>query len=178
MKMNKHFFILTTLMMLLICGTPLATHAQLFDGKREGLILGGGIGYAAVASGDYGSATGFTTLGKIGYGTSDQLIIYVSSSIISFFPSLGFAYYPNLDSDYFVQGALGYTSADNDSILSISGGMGYELRDHMALEFMLGYNRLSDTYTSSFNIFTGATTTATSHSNFITIAATFNYYFY
>ena len=172
----RNFF--TTSIILLLCFAPFIADAQMFDGSREGLIFGGGIGYAAVASGDYGSATGFTTSGKIGYSISDQLAIYVSSSVLSFFPSLGFTYFLDSSSDYFVQGALGYTSGDEDSILSIAGGGGYELRDHLTLELMLGYNRLSDTYSSSYNIFTGATTTTTSHSNFITVAATFNYYFY
>ena len=180
MKMNGRFWMLTTLIVLLICGTPLVTHAQLFDGEREGLLLGIGVGYAAVASGGAieGSATGFAVSGKLGYGLSDQLTIYLSSAVPSIVPSLGFLYFTDRNSDYYLTGSLGYVSGDQDSILSISGGMGYELRDHMSLELMLGYNRISDTYTSAWNPWTGETINETSESNIITIAATFNVHFY
>ena len=180
MKMNRRFPILTTLIVLLICGTPLVTHAQLFDGKREGLLLGIGVGYAAIAGGGdiEGSAAGFATSGKLGYGMSDQLTIYLSSTVPSIIPSLGFMYFTDPNSDYYLTGLLGYASGDQDSILSISGGMGYELRDHVSLELMLGYNRISDTYTSAWNPWTGETINETSESNIITIAATFNVHFY
>lgn len=135
--MRLHFRVfVTTSIILLICFAPFIADAQMFDGSREGLIFGGGVGFAAVASGDYGSATGFTTSGKIGYGISDQLAIYVSSSVLSFYPSARSTYFPGLNSDYFVQGALGYTSGDEDSILSIAGGGGYELQDHGCVKFL------------------------------------------
>ena len=51
MKMNRHSWMLITLIVLLICSTPLVARAQLFDGEREGLLMGIGIGYAAVTSG-------------------------------------------------------------------------------------------------------------------------------
>ncbi len=34
MKMNGRFWLLTTLIVLLVCSTPLVTDAQLFDGER------------------------------------------------------------------------------------------------------------------------------------------------
>lgn len=180
MKMNGRFWMLTTLIVLLVCSTPLVTHAQLFDGEREGLLLGIGVGYAAVASGGAieGSATGVALSGKLGYGMSDQLTIYLSSTVPSIVPGLGFMYFTDRNSEYYLTGLLGYASGDQDSVLSISGGLGYELRDHVSLELMLGYNRISDTYTSSINIFTGETFNETSQSNVITIAATFNVHFY
>ena len=184
MKLNGRFSILTLLIVLLICGMPLVTHAQLFDGEREGLLMGGGVGYAAIAtggnsSGESFSGSGFTTTGRIGYGLSDQLTIYFLSTVPSLVPSLGFMYFPNDDSDYYLQGSLGYTSADQDSLFSITGGFGYELRDHVTLEGMLGYNRFSDTYTTfSGSIWDVTTGTATTTTNIITIAVTFNYYFY
>ena len=180
MKTNGRFWMLTTLIIILICGTPLVTHAQLFDGEREGLLLGIGVGYAAVASGGAieGSATGFAASGKLGYGLSDQLAVYLSSTVPSVIPNLGFIYFTDRNSDYYLQGALGYTSADEDSLLSISGGIGYELRDHLSLELGLGYIRYTDTYTSAWNPWTGQTVNETSQSNIITIAATFNVHFY
>ena len=179
METNLRFSILTTLIVLLICGAPLIARAQLFDGEREGLLLGIGVGYAAVASGDNGSsATGFATSGKIGYGMSDQLTIYLSSTVPSIIPSLGFMYFTDRNSDYYLQGSLGYASSEEDSHLSISGGIGYELRDHVSLELMLGYIRFSDTYTAAFNPFTGTTINETSETDIIIIAATFNVHLY
>ena len=175
---NRYRNLLTISIILFIWCAPFVVHAQLFDGNREGLILGGGVGYGIVASGDYGSVSGFTTSGKIGYGFSDQFAIYAASDVSIFFPHLVMAYFLDPTSDYFLQGALGYTSIDDDSILSLGGGLGYELRDHLSIELMFGYNRVSETYISSWNFYTGRTTTSTSHSNIITVAATFNYYFY
>ena len=164
----------------LFCGTPPVALAELFDGEREGLLLGVGVGYAAIASGGdiEGSATGFAVTGKLGYGLSDQLTIYLSSTAPSILPSLGFMYSADRRSDYYLLCALGYTSADEDSLLSISGGMGYELSDQLSLELIGGYIRYSDTYTSQWNPWTGRTVNETSLSNVFTIAATFNVHFY
>ena len=87
-------------------------------------------------------------------------------------------YFADPSSEYYLQGLIGRTSANQDSLLSIAGGLGYELRDHVSLELMLGYNRVSDTYTSAWNPWTGETINETSESNIITIAATFNVHFY
>lgn len=180
MKTNLRFSTLTTLIVLLTFGPSLITHAQLFDGKREGLLLGIGIGYAAIASGGdiEGFAAGFVSSGKLGYGLSDQLTLYLSSTVPSIIPSLGFMYFTDRNSDYYLHGALGYTSADQDSLVSVSGGIGYELRDHVSLELGLGYIRYTDTYTSAWNPWTGQTINETSQSNVITIAATFNVHFF
>ena len=89
MKTNGRFSILTTLIVLLIYGTSLVADAQLFDGEREGFLLGTGVGFAAAASGgNGGSATGFAVSGKIGYGMSDQMAIYFSSPVPSIMPSI------------------------------------------------------------------------------------------
>ena len=179
MKTNRQSWMLITLIVLLICSTPLIARAQLFDGEREGLLIGGGLGFAAVAAGDSSgesfSGSGFSATGKIGYGLSDQLTLYFSTPVTSLVPSLGFMYYPDRRSDYYLQGVLGYTSANQDSIVSIAGGIGYELRDHVTLEGMLGYNRFSYTYTS-YGWFSRSVRDNTI--NIITIAATFNVYFY
>lgn len=180
MKTNLHFSILTTLVVLLICGLPRVTHAQLFDGERDGLLLGVGVGYAAVASGGgiEGSATGFAASGKLGYGLSDQLTLYLSSTVPSLAPSLGFMYFTDRNSDYYLQGLIGYASSEEESHFSLSGGIGYEFRSPFSLELMLGYIRYSDTYTTAWNPWTGETINETSQTNIITIAATFNVHFY
>ena len=152
------------MIVLLICGTPLVTHAQLFDGEREGLLLGIGVGYAAIASGGdiEGSATGFATSGKLGYGMSDQLTIYLSSTVPSIVPSLGFMYFTDRNSDYYIHGALGYTSANEESLVSLLGGIGYELRDHVSLELGLGYIRYSGVKATGLDLWTGQIVTESS----------------
>jgi hypothetical protein len=177
--MNRRFPVLTTLIVVLICGIPVIAQAQLFDSEREGLLLGIGAGYIAVNSSDYGgSAAGAFVAGKVGYGMSDQLTVILAPYLPSFTPHFGFMYFPDYNSDYYLQGLLGYASAQQDSSLSISGGIGYELRDNVSLELMAGVIRYSDTYTASFNPWTGQTINETSQSNIITIAATFNVHFY
>lgn len=180
MKRNAPFSVYVFSILFLMLRAPLVTEAQLFDGEREGLLLGAGVGYAAIASGGAieGSAAGFAVSGKLGYGLSDQLAVYLSSTVPSVLPGLGFLYFTDRNSDYYLTGLLGYVSGDQDSILSISGGIGYELRDHISLELILGYNRVSDTYTRSFNIWTGEIINETSESRMMTIAATFNVHFY
>ncbi|MCG9132481.1 hypothetical protein J5I95_12430 [Candidatus Poribacteria bacterium] len=180
MKMKLCFSILAILIVVLSCGTPLVAHAQLFDGKHEGLLLGIGVGYAAVASGgDYeGSAVGFITSGKIGYGLSDQFSLFLSSAVPQLSLHLGLMYFTDPNSNYYLQGLLGFASSEEDRHLSISGGIGYELRDHVSFELMLGYTRFSDTYTTGINFWTGEVINETSETNIITIAATFNVHFY
>ena len=179
MKMN-FCFILTTLIVFLICGAPLIASAQLFDGERDGLLLGIGVGFAAVASGgDYeGTGSGFVASGKIGYGMSDQLALFFSSGVPSFSPHLGVMYFTDPDSEYYLQGLLGFESSGGSRHLSISGGAGYELRDQISLELMLGYTRFSNTYTTGVDFWTGRVVDETSVTNIITIAATFNVHFY
>lgn len=178
--MNLRISVLTTLIVLLICGVPLIATAQLFDGERDGLLLGVGVGYAAIASGgDYeGSAAGFTASGKFGYGLSDQLSLFLSSAVPQFSPHLGLMYFTDRNSNYYLQGLLGFSGSEEDRHLSVSGGIGYELRDHVSLELMLGYTRFSDTYTTGINFWTGEVINETSVTNIITIAATFNVHFY
>ena len=177
MKTNLRLSILTILIVLLICGTPLIADAQLLDGEREGFLLGVGAGFAVAVSGGKGdSATGFALSGKIGYGISDQMAIYFSSPVPSIVPGLGFMYFTDRNSDGYLTGLLGYSSGNQDSILSIAGGMGYKLQDSVSLEVMLGFNRISDTYSSTSS--TGYTFNKTFHADIITIAGTFNVYFY
>ena len=181
MKISFRYSILTTLIIMLFCSSTFIAQAQLFDGEREGLIFGGGIGYSVIAAGDESSSftgSGFTTNGRLGYGLSNQLAVVLSSSIQNLFPGIGFLYFSDPNSQYFIQGSVGYTSADQDSLFAISGGIGYELREYVTLELILGYNRFSDTYTSSYNFFTGATTTSTSQTNIITVSATVNLLLY
>lgn len=181
MKKSFHYSILTALLIMLFCGSTCIVQAQLFDGEREGLILGGGIGYSVIATGDESSSftgSGFTTNGRIGYGLSNQFAVVLSSSIQNLFPGIGVMYYSDPNSQYFFQGSVGYTSADQDSLFALSGGIGYELREYFTLEFLLGYNRLTDTYTETYNFFTGASTTSTSQTNLITASVTFNVLMY
>ena len=181
MKISIRYSILTTLIIMVFCCSSFVAHAQFFDGEREGLIFGGGVGYSIIAAGDESSSftgSGFTTNGRIGYAISDQVAFFLSSSIQNLFPGLGIMYFPEPNSQYFIQGSLGYTSADQDSLFAISGGIGYEFQKYITLELILGYNRFSDTYTSSIDFWSGTTTTSTSQTNIITLSATFNVLMY
>ena len=174
-----HTLILTTLIALFICGTPLIAPAQLFDGDREGLLLGIGAGYAAIASGNNGgAATGVAVSGKLGYGMWDQLTLYLSSTIPNISPSLGFMFFPYRNSPIYRQGLVGQASSEEDSHFSISGGIGYEMRENISVELMLGFIRYSDTYAAAYNPWTGEIINETSETNIITIAATFNVHLY
>ena len=137
MKTN---FILTTLIVLLICGFPLITHAQTFDGEREGLYLGTS-GYLTVLGGadrsDREDFSGFSISGKIGYGMSDQLTIYMASSFPGYGPSLGVMFTPS-SSDLYFHALLSYLNIGWNTSASILGGAGYMLRDNVSLELMLG----------------------------------------
>ncbi len=183
MRTNYRYLFLLNVIIVLFCCSSIIVHAQFIDGNREGLIFGGGIGYsgAAVDNKDIDSdltLSGFTTNGRIGYGVSNDLVIFLSSSIQNIFPGIGVMYFPDRTSQYFFQGTVGYTSANQDNLFAITGGIGYEFRKYLTLELILGYNRFTDTYTSSLNIFTGETTTSTSHTNIITVSATFNVLMY
>ena len=184
-KMNRRFSVFTILIVLLICGAPLIADAQFFDGEREGLMIGGGLGYAGIvtgqdSSGESFSASGFTTTGRIGYGFSDQLTLFFSSAVPNIVPSIGVMYFADSRTNNYLQGLIGYTSAAEDSLLSIAGGVGFGLNKHVTLEGMLGFNRFTDTYTSyGGSFFDGLTTsTETTMTDILTIAVTFNVYFY
>ena len=80
-----------------------------FDGKRQGFVSGGSIGYAIAASGDGtdSTAAGFVLTGKIGYAVSDQLALYLSSSILDLTPSLGFMYFSTETQAFICKGQEG-----------------------------------------------------------------------
>ena len=179
----KRFRCLSFLMLVVIA--PLIADAELFDGEREGLMIGGGVGYAASgtgqnSSGESLSASGITTTARIGYGLSDQLTLYFSSGVPNLVPRLGVMYFADPKAEYYLQGLIGYTSTAGKSLLSIAGGLGYQLRKYVTLEGMLGYSSFSDTYTTyDGSFFSGFTTSPeTTTTNIITISCTFNVYFY
>ncbi len=177
--MKLCFSILIILITVLICGTPFVAYAQWnplgdgFDGERQGFISGGNIGYAIAASGGDADSTaaGFVLTGKIGYAVSDQLALYLSSSVLDLTPSLGFMYFLNRDSGFYLQGAGGFTSTAGLDNLAVAGGIGYEFRPHVALDLMLGYNKVSSTSYSWFGAYTSSI-------DVVTLAVAFNILFY
>ena len=177
MKTPLSLTVLTVVTVLLICGGQRLADAQVFDGNWEGLAVGGGVGYAVSPVENRGSATGFTTFGKIGYGLSDRFILYFSSSLPTIAPTVGFLYAPNRHIPYYFQGALGSESFGENRLMSLSGGVGYEVREHVMLELSLGFNRFTETH-SYFSILTGETMTRTSTTNSITLAAIFKFFLY
>lgn len=176
--MNRRFSILTTLIVVLICGIPVIAQAQLFDGEREGLLGGVGVGYAAVQSSAVDMVSGFTGLGKIGYGLSNQFSLHLITLPPDITPGIGFNYFSNPISPLYLHGALGYASANQDSNILIAGGLGYEFRKYMSLEATLGLNRYSDTYTSSIDIYTGQVYNDTAVYNILTFVVAFNFTYY
>ena len=188
MRIRLTFHISVLCLAILVFNIPLVTHAQLFDGEREGLLIGGGLGYTAAAItsegnilGGFYSVSGFTTTGRIGYGLSDQLTIYFSSPVTDIVPSLGVMYFPDQKSDYYLQGLIGYRSSNLYSLLSIGGGIGYHFHDQITLEGMLGYNRYSYSITTPGYdswFFSSPAYTTEFDFNILTLAVTFNVYFY
>ncbi len=177
MKTPLSFTVLTVVTVLLICCGQCLADAKFFDGNWEGLAIAGGVGYAVSPVENRGSVNGFTTIGRIGYGLSDRFMLFLSSSIPTIAPTVGFLYAPNRHVPYYFQGALGYESSGEDRLMSLSGGIGYEVREHVALELSLGFNRFTETY-SSFIISTGETVKNTSNTNSITLAAIIKFFMY
>ena len=135
MQTRLRLTVLTALIITLICGAPLRVPAQivgpdkLFDEKLKGVLVGFGAGYAS-ALGDSGASTaGFGVAGKLGYGVSDRLAFYLAST-----PLFGGMFFPDENAPFYLQGAVG-------GGLSISGGIGYELGHHTAVELGLGVVR-------------------------------------
>ena len=156
MKIYLRFAILTTLIVLLICGTPLIAlgqligPGQLFDEDLEGVLVGFGVGYAAAAAGDNSNRfAGYAVAGKLGYGVSDKLAFYIAST-----RTFGCIFFRDPNSPFYLHGSIGGGSG-----LSVSGGIGYELPHHTAVELGLGVFRYAEV-------------------NIITIGATFNVHLY
>ncbi len=175
MQTCLRFAILTTLIVSLICSTPLTARGQLvgpgklFDGEIKGVLVGFGVGYAAAATGDSGASIGgYGVAGKLGYGVSDKLAFYLAST-----RTFGGMFFRDPNSPFYLHGSIG-----SGGHLSLSGGIGYELPHHTVLELGLGVFRYSDTAAAGYNLLTGETFYETSTVNIITIAATFNVHLY
>lgn len=175
MRTGLRFGILTTLTVLFVCGSPQRAPAQwvgpgqLFDGDLNGVIVGVGIGYAAAAHGDSSARVGgYSAAGKLGYGVSDRLAFYLTSHL-----AFNGMYFPDPTKPFYLHGSVGSGGG-----LSISGGVGYELPHHTAVELGLGVFRYNDTAPAGYNLLTGETFYETSAVNIITIGATFNVLLY
>ena len=177
MKIDLVVLIVVTLMVLLVYSVPcvaqLEVKSEVFDGRYEGLILGGGVGYSIVSSDVSDLTSGLTAQGKIGFGTSDRFSLYFSTLIPSITPGLGFNYFPKADSRLYYHGLLGYKRADSDSNFLIAGGTGYEFHKYLSLEFTIGLNRYSEVDDDA----NGADET-TDNSYILTVGGTFNFAIY
>ena len=162
---------------------------QAFDGKREGFFFGIGVepgmsidrtAYSDGSSYFYGRPS-FTLNYRIGYAPSEQFLIYFtgrstlnglynysfdegdfdnSSDIFSDGTSgLGFMFFPNRSSDFYLTGCLGLSTSiylnepDIENVLigiGMSGGIGYEISPNLTVDVMLDYRRFSDTYEDSY----------------------------
>ena len=130
--------------------------ASAFDDQREGFLVSIGAGAALVNTSpdrfDDESSFGFTTSFKIGYGFSNQFLLYYVNDVSWFGldgtndtfatggSNIGISYYIDESSPYYVMGAIGIGSFQNftdgygeiGSTFSIGGG--YEVSPHILLE--------------------------------------------
>jgi len=172
----------------------IATGASAFDGNRKGFILGGGLGlgltsftqtvevYGVSVTSDREDKSAIMTDFKIGFGASDQVLIYWSSKVSWFsienvygnnvtiangFGGVGVTYYfqPAAPSPY-IQGGVGFSTwslpFEEGTDTWIGGGLslggGYEFSRHWSVEGDLVFGKPGDevygieVYSSTFTI--------------------------
>ncbi len=178
---------------------------DLFDRRKEGLFIGGGVAYGTtnvtVISDEYkivdenekallGGGTSGYMRWRIGYATSKYLAFYITSDFTNLQPQLGVMHFSeDYPAGYYTHVLIGYSSADaavgslsyepgskaSNNTLSFAGGIGYEFRPHFMIEFTLGYSQ--HTLTATYYAYRGPI-----DANFTlrqtTFFASFNYLFY
>ena len=148
-------------------------NTQAFDGKREGFFLGVGTG-PGISVGSVGGwylygKPAFTLDYKIGYASSERLLIYLTirssfdggysynyanegkfrhsdaSLQVDGTCGLGFMLFPSQGNNFYFSGCFGWgTTIDLDSLgFGISGGIGYEIFPNLAIDLTLDYRRLT-----------------------------------
>ncbi len=153
--------------------------ASAFDDQREGFIasIGGGLALVNTSPDRFEdeSSFGFATSFKIGYGFSNQFLLYYVNDVSWFGlddtddtfttggSSIGATYYIDENSPYYITGAIGigvfsnFTEGDGEMGSTFSIGGGYEISPHVLLEANFqhasvedfGYNN-TDVSTNSF----------------------------
>lgn len=163
----------------------LATCAFSFDEQREGFLISVGVGLASVntelsylgSSADEDN-TGFATSFKLGYGISNQLLVYYVNDVSWFsfendddtytagHSGIGFSYYIGENEPFYLLAGVGlgtfsnFTSGESDDIGSAySLGLGYEVSPHIQLEAVYQssttenqYNNNIETTNSAFRV--------------------------
>ncbi len=171
--------------------------AQAFDDQREGFLMGIGAGIANVNTtfssnyeADY-SSFGFATSFKMGYGFSNQFLLYYTNDVswfgidgangdnfISGGSSIGASYYFDENSPFYITGSIGlgifanFTSGDAASGSTFSLGAGYEVTPHVMLEATFQRTSVTD-YTEGYDYYDDSTDVATNAFRF-----TVNYMLY
>lgn len=157
---------------------PMQAHA--FDGQRQGLFAGGGLGIgwadmSGVADGYFqsGSAYGLGTAAKLGFGLSEQLVLFSSDrqtmyresdghNVTQGLTALGAMYFlkPTGPSAYFTAefGSVArsehtdhvswFSGSDGQSGAGFGLGGGYEFGNHIAVEGHVSWGDVSDGYGS------------------------------
>ena len=145
----------------LLAGLLATTSLQAFDEQKEGFVLNIGAGFSSITTDlTYGtlgadeSSFGFATSFKIGYGFTNQFLLYYINDVswygydklanddtyISALTGIGASYYPEEGSPYYLMGAIGIGSIANisenvgerGSAFMIGGG--YEFSPHLNIE--------------------------------------------
>ena len=139
--------------------------AQAFDDQREGFLVGLGAGLSLVNSevATYDETSlGFATSFKIGYGFSNQFLLYYVNNV-SFFgqdysndtfttggSSIGASYYFDENSPYYALGSIGlgsfgnFSSGNGEIGSTFSIGAGYEYSPHILLEGVFEHVNVDD----------------------------------
>jgi len=147
--MMKKFIIPTMVATLLI------SNANAFDDKKEGLMLGVGIGASSIKTtytGGNSRDTGFATSLKLGYGFNEQLAVYFGltgdtykyngkdKAVNTALSGVGVDYYLEENSPFYLTGMVGFGSVNelkNNKSQTGYGflvGAGYELSKHITLQ--------------------------------------------
>jgi len=144
----------------LLCALLLSS-SEAFDEQKEGFLVGFGVGVSSInteADFNYISVeernTGLATSFKLGYGFSNQFLLYYSNDVtwygydndpnddtyISGMSGIGISYFLNENDPYYLMGAIGIGSFSNfsegkgDTGSAFSLGVGYEIAYHTQIE--------------------------------------------
>ncbi len=144
-----------------ICATGLlatSSAADIFDGSKEGFLLGFGVGGTYVSTDvDFKNGArlddkraGIATSFKLGYGFNEQFALYYTNQVdwykfkgdgtIVGLTGIGVDYYLGAGSPYYATGMIGVGTISDIKDKSISRGwayqvgLGYEVAPHMTIE--------------------------------------------
>ena len=123
---------------------------ELFDNQFEGFFMEAGIGYGITSlEGSSDRSTAGETQWKLGYAISEQTGFYVTSIFTDLEVQFGVMHFYNLRQRNYVTVSIGYYSHSSEvhdwgigsDTLAFTFGLGYEFRQHLAVEGTAGYQQ-------------------------------------